>query len=234
MPIHSCNRGARTNPQLGSWIIMSQSRPQAIHADRLVIIAGPSSVGKSVLIDKLQQDKLPWLSDQLGLGDLSKWRVMDGVELARWPESDTIIDRLLLHLAFPVLSETQQLRRVPSRREDSEATTLVYKSVVSIVTREVAIVTLVASASTLVRRARRRQLRSVAVVLRRHTISSLKGLGRLRRKKRIYSDAAQLSSRYSQWLDACSQFGATVEVLVDVEGQPRIVPTDALPGILGA
>ncbi|NQV03403.1 MAG: hypothetical protein HQ542_12205 [Bacteroidia bacterium] len=60
----------------------------------LIIIAGPSCVGKSTLINRIQQGEVPNLCDQLGIDDPSMWVYIDAISL---PKLCYPIQRMVLH-----------------------------------------------------------------------------------------------------------------------------------------
>lgn len=68
-------------------------------ADRLLLVAGPSCSGKSVLIERLQAGELPRIAEQLRLGDPGAWRCVLPGELAALPPGERL-ERAILHYDF--------------------------------------------------------------------------------------------------------------------------------------
>ncbi|HXV25480.1 MAG TPA: methyltransferase domain-containing protein [Alphaproteobacteria bacterium] len=57
------------SPHKGRFVVLAQRR----RIDHLVLVTGPTSSGKSTLIDRLWKGDLPQLSDRIGLTDKSDW-----------------------------------------------------------------------------------------------------------------------------------------------------------------
>ena len=70
-------------------------KPSDFHRiDRLVLIGGPSCVGKSFLINKIKQDDCPDLCKQIGIEDPSLWSYLGAGNLACMPRS---MNSLIVH-----------------------------------------------------------------------------------------------------------------------------------------
>ena len=70
---------------------------------RLLIVAGPSCVGKSHLLEKLQEGELPMLATSLGLAPVSSWEFYNANELNRptdLPAGNTALHYDLLRPRF--------------------------------------------------------------------------------------------------------------------------------------
>ena len=65
------------------------------HIKQVIIIAGPSCAGKTFLIDKIKQNALPELRNQLGLSDPSSWQYVLAMDLDKVCQSS--IDKLVIH-----------------------------------------------------------------------------------------------------------------------------------------
>jgi hypothetical protein len=66
--------------------------------DQLVIIAGPSAVGKTTILNKIKSGEAPNLCDQLSIDLPSSYRYIEGREL--YTIRGLSIDRLILHYDF--------------------------------------------------------------------------------------------------------------------------------------
>lgn len=61
----------------------------------LIIVAGPSTIGKSTLLDRLVRGEAETLREQLAIDDLASYKHLTARELTRM--RDDTIDRLILH-----------------------------------------------------------------------------------------------------------------------------------------
>jgi len=66
--------------------------------DNLVIIAGPTSAGKTTLIDNLTSGKEPEVADHLGIKDINEWETLDMNGIAQ--DSRTHLSRVIMHHDF--------------------------------------------------------------------------------------------------------------------------------------
>jgi hypothetical protein len=66
--------------------------------DHLVIVAGPTASGKSVLLRELTAHRLPELHERIGIGNLHDWPQMTAGAMLR--QSDLKLERLILHYDF--------------------------------------------------------------------------------------------------------------------------------------
>lgn len=82
------------SPRKGRRLIIGQKR----HIDRLLVIAGPTSAGKTTLIDCLSRGEIPEISDQVGIQNLKDWESRHVYELAK--ERRTRLQRVMLHYDF--------------------------------------------------------------------------------------------------------------------------------------
>lgn len=76
--------------------------------DHLIIIGGPSCVGKTHLINKIKQGDCPRLCKQLGINDPSAWRFTWGNNVKNLLQQDIVIERLIVHYDF--YQKTQLLK----------------------------------------------------------------------------------------------------------------------------
>ena len=63
--------------------------------DRVVVFAGPASIGKSTLIEQLAQGRAAHVAERLALGDLKQWRQVEAAKLRRINEP--YLPRVLFH-----------------------------------------------------------------------------------------------------------------------------------------
>lgn len=71
------------------------ARVQKRRVRRLLIVAGPVAVGKSTLIDRLQKDELPQITERLAWGQASDWTRCDASKVDELKSSS--IEYLILH-----------------------------------------------------------------------------------------------------------------------------------------
>jgi len=66
--------------------------------DHLVVISGPTSAGKTTLIDSLSSGKEPEVADRLGIKSINEWETLDIYSIAQ--DSRTHLPRVIMHHDF--------------------------------------------------------------------------------------------------------------------------------------
>ena len=82
------------SPRNGKSLIVADKR----RIRRLVVIAGPTSAGKSTLMDKIQQGQLETLCERIDLDERDKWEPKELYEIIR--DSRNELDRIMMHYDF--------------------------------------------------------------------------------------------------------------------------------------
>ena len=80
---------------------------------RLIVIAGPTSAGKSTLIEDLERGQASQVAERLDMGDSSTWQYMDPQDFRK--VEDLEMDRVVLHLDFlsRLKWDIEDYRRMP-------------------------------------------------------------------------------------------------------------------------
>jgi len=153
---------------------------------RLIVVAGPTSVGKSTFITKLCEGRLPTIAGSLEMDRTSVWRQVGARSLASLPNDDA--EGVILHYDFlrPKFSSSKTYRR-------DDALGLVDMA------EEVTFVTLIASADVLRRRLQEGEIRP------KTQLGMYRGSNRYLKIARLYDDPASVRSLYETWFDFTRQ-----------------------------
>lgn len=159
--------------------------------DRAIVIAGPSCVGKSTLIDRLRHGELPALAAALQLGDPERWVYLTARRSARMA---AVADAHGLVLHYDILRPLME-RRVRSFGEDPGL-------VVALTSPQLCLCTMWGDADLLRRHAaikcaRRATEESIGVSAPVHWWMRNR---RMRTIRARYRDDDYIHGRYEQWL----------------------------------
>ncbi len=204
-----------------------------IQVNKLLVIAGPSCVGKSTLIERLQEGKLPTISRQLKIGDPSLWTFAewDFAETHGTAHTPTLeISQLVLHYNF-----LRVLRRDARRRTHEEDPALHILTT----SRDITFVTLWSSPDVLALRVKSR------FEIGTHTFRDFRTLRRtyheLRQQGfryrtflyRLYGNKQKLLERYDAWFAFCLKYNSRAHWIVDnTDNLPALFPLVHFPHII--
>jgi hypothetical protein len=163
---------------------------------RVVIIAGPSCVGKTTLIQKLREGKLSDLQKQLNLHDLESWDFLDA-----WQIADFIWlghRNLVLHYDILRLFD----HNIPGYQMDTALHFLWYAD-------QVEMLTLWEFPATLLDRCRRRQRKNYRNLKKCRVRLFFDRHHRLKQKIRLYQNSEVLLEWYDKWFDFCMSIPVT-------------------------
>lgn len=166
---------------------------------RLLVVAGPPSVGKSTLLAAVRAGGAPQVVERLGLGDPARWRPIDAARLRHVAEP--CLDQVLLHYNF--LSAA--MRRTQSFERDERLDPVALAG-------HVAYLTLWADPPDLLR-----QYDHVKITpyIRR---GRFRGPPRYLATRRFIADPALLLSCYRQWLDYVARHDADPLIVCATDG----------------
>jgi hypothetical protein len=176
-----------------------------IYVDRLVVIAGPSGVGKTFLVNRLGNGPLMEFSKQLGITELGLWSHPWGQELEEAPDLE--VDRLI----FPY--DLARLWKFEYRSGYSEDALLKILHTAN----DITVVTLWARPEIILRRFRERRRRKAY-----DTQCKGKAIIRMLYQRafppevtKLYRNAADLQSLYHEWIRFCGDFDLSAHWLAD-------------------
>jgi hypothetical protein len=173
-----------------------------MHVDKLMVIAGPSGVGKSFLIKQLQLGSFPQFVKQLEMADPNLWTYVLARHLEKIREHK--IDRLFLHYD---LTRPWRRKLRSGYLEDQPLRILT-------TSKEITVVTLPGTPEILMSRiVARRKARSERHKSKAKSnirlFSRLAFLGNQRNKKKqkdvlqLYKNPSELLSLYDEWMKFC-------------------------------
>ena len=173
-----------------------------IHTKKLVIVAGPSAVGKSTLFDNLLQGNLIQLQEQLGIEKTSSFISLDAQFLPKVTES--FIDRLILHYDI--------LYRYSTTGDFSYISDLISNS------KNVAVLTLCARYKTLSKRFNRRVIRASALFLVKPGKQRAKKMFTKWNRRLTYFTLSNLFHSYGKWSELMRDQSVETHLLLDPAG----------------
>lgn len=170
-----------------------------INSDQLIIIAGPSGVGKSNLLKNIKEGKYPNLSDKLGIVLPSSYICLGAWQLRKVPLKSA--ETMILHYDFLNNYSQDEFKLIPGLVCNTQKTT---------------IVTLCNSArNILLRRIDSRILRLTYSLIHSPKKESLRKLRTCIRTRIVYSKTTGLRNIYSKWFSFTEQVSADQHILLD-------------------
>jgi hypothetical protein len=193
-----------------------------MHINHLVIVSGPFCSGKSTLLKNLRENKIPLISDKLGMDIPSTWKYVELVapthieyELNLQKISKSPIDRLIVGYDF---LHTMLMKRIPSYEED-ERLDVLYNS------DEITFVTLWAKREILTERNKLREKRYFfknfnlqgVIKFSKSKFKSHILFNRSRRVKKITDlyNSSFLYNSYDKWFDFINAFNGSTNWIGD-------------------
>lgn len=82
------------SPHKGRFMAVAHKR----RIGRLVVVAGPSSSGKTTFIERVMSGDAPAIADRIGLGDTASWKLIDANKLFQLTEP--AVEKLIFHYDF--------------------------------------------------------------------------------------------------------------------------------------
>ncbi len=164
----------------------------------LLLVAGPTSSGKSTLIEKIQTGDAPALCEHLGLSDGAAWPMMSAFDMGRQREPE--VARALFH--YDTLRPFMRSAHVHAR----DVTLDVLRTA-----DRVRVLTIWTPPSVLRQRFDEEEARG-------------KGRGKRRRKeiRRLFDDPDRVVDHYREWFAFCRSRGLDVTVVLPLEGMACI------------
>ena len=161
--------------------------------DQLIIVAGPTCVGKSTLMDAMRAGEERAVAGRLGLDDVTEWKFLSARKLYKRGEISG--DKVVLHY---------DMTRRFSFAEDQ---------VIDLIgqVQNISVLTLWSAPATCLARVKERKRRIEANLHRRafrpiHMLTALRRLGRLARLCDLFETAPLLIQRYQEWFDHLAYF----------------------------
>jgi hypothetical protein len=164
----------------------------------LIIIAGPSCVGKSTLIDRIQDGKLPLLCDQLGLDNSLSYTFISASKLPKLSQS--IIKRLVVHYDF-------YRQKTPDGFNYFSELVKKYDTIT--------ILTLWTSSEILLLRERSRVIRAVFLLFISPRFKRIHSLGYRWQRYQFYRDPFKVDSLYDRWFKFLNRHCTAPHWLID-------------------
>lgn len=161
---------------------------------RILIVAGPSCVWKTTLIQRLRRGELPTLRRILGVGSLQGWDFKDAWQIPGTSTAGAF--RLVLHydILRPMDDDIRSFDRDPVF--DLLGTGAV-----------VTLLTLVESPNVLLLRCRQRRNQTFRYLKKMRLPTFYKRFKRLHRKCRLYKNPPAVTGWYDKWFDFCGTLG---------------------------
>ena len=161
---------------------------------RLLIVAGPSCVGKSHLLEKLQGGELPSLSLSLGLAPVSSWEFYNAKRLQQ--SSDPPARNTLLHydLMRPWFVGFGNYQNDPALKILEAA-------------QEITVLTMWDEPDILLQRFDQRiQGKLLRIYIPGKLFSLLRNFPKLIQKRNFYRQPPELWRQYTQWFEFCAGY----------------------------
>ena len=191
--------------------------------DRVVLIAGPSCVGKTTFVNKLRSGEMPEITQALDLEPLADWQYRDSYYADEAMSQELVkqsVDKLFLHwtVAYPSLKVS--LRRFLAGGSYEKAARL---KLLQNATRIDCLV-LRARQESLLARVKmreevvlaRRAARKDSYWLFREKMANVKAL------ESLYADSARLEALYREWVVFCRDVPVSAIYEVDVSANTPI------------
>lgn len=176
-----------------------------LQTKNLVVIAGPSAVGKSTLLEKIQQNKLPYLSRQVGVEDPDSYLYLSPRTLVLLPQN--YIENVVFHY--------DMLLHYGSRGCFPYLPGLISGSSNAIV------LTLCIPNQLLINHISSRFDARFTSFIRRPNVIGIKRLRKYRNQKLFYKgksnfgQASNLAELYGKWSESIEAYGAKNHLIVD-------------------
>jgi len=186
-----------------------------ISVNKLVLFAGPPASGKSTLIQELQMGRINFLSQKLGLDNISLWRCIETQKLHEL--SDLHIDRLILQYDF---LRQWKLKYFNQNYEEDGPLDILNSST------EIIFVTLWIDPSILIKRIAVRQLDALTQCKNPFKFFVfLRSVHTRKRLKQLYSNVDELLCQYDKWLKFCETYTTKSHwILKNTEDVPILYP----------
>ena len=168
-----------------------------MYVGTLILIAGPSGIGKSYFIDLLLQGNLKKFSDHLGIGESDSWKHITAKELRENPALEA--DRIIFHYDLTG----------PWKRGIQSGFMADRSLEILNVAKDATVVTLWARPEVILERYLKRQ---------KETKSILRFLHRLAipaKETKLYRNPSGLLSLYREWYDFCQRLNLKGQWMVN-------------------
>jgi len=191
-----------------------------ISVNRLVFFAGPSGIGKTTLIQGLQEGRFPELAEQFELGDPSSWNCIVAAHLHRVSSSQ--MDCVFFHYDL-----TRPWRGHRSY-EDEQPLGILDRA------NEITFVTLWATHQAFIQRRRSRQVSRLLKSIKSRNFRKLSFQIRLFKKHwQLYKNPSELLLQYDKWFKFSSRYNAKAHWIVNnTENIPQLLPLAQWPDLL--
>jgi len=186
--------------QKGRFIVTAEKR----RIRRMLVIAGPTSVGKSTFIEKLRDGEFPELEKELGFHDLKNWESQTGGSLMNLKQAK--VDSMIFHYDF--LRVHFRSERTPDRDPVMD---------VLGVADEITFITLTAPREVLLKRLHSSEIEPKMVD------GKFKGNKRHVAIRDIYSRPGGIDRQYRSWFDFVKTKSSR-QYVVDTSVDPKLVP----------
>jgi energy-coupling factor transporter ATP-binding protein EcfA2 len=187
-----------------------------IHVGELILVAGPSCVGKSTLIKKLQEGTETLLSEKVELGDPASWTYSEGARLHKIHEPH--VDRMIFH--YDILRPWKL--NIDQGYEGDESLRILDTS------EAITFVTLWATPQALIQRLRSREADLIRKTLSFRNIRSkwqkFRDLHKLWKRQKLYTNTLELFSFYDKWFEFCNTYILKAHWIINTTGSvPQVI-----------
>jgi hypothetical protein len=184
--------------------------------DHLMVVAGPSCVGKSTFVKRLERGDYPWLIRKIDVGDLSDWTTVYSKDAADLDISR--YQKVVLHYALPI---------IPLSRKTFGGYEHDHRLDIVELADRVTILSLFADRKTVYKRIRNRLRRVLLNCFRRPlAVAPRREFLRLLALKNTVNEPnfPYFSILYS-WIDFCETMAPRNHLLIDYNHEPELVST---------
>lgn len=189
-----------------------------VHAKKLYLLGGPPAVGKSHLMDRIQEGALPHLVDELDLGDPAQIVFARAQTLAAIQAP--VVDRLVLHYDFlgPFVNGQQDYFAKDALGLIADAD-------------EVIFVTMWVPQPVLSKRIHDRRVRETVAFMPKLALGKegfnqqVHKLKRFKMIQELYDDPPRLQQQYAKWLGFCARYPRRPHyVLINLKDEETLLP----------
>jgi hypothetical protein len=189
----------------GRVVLIDRLGRRNVYVEKLVVLAGPSGIGKTFMVDRLGPGPFAEFSKQLGITEPGLWDYTSTKKLHEAPDLE--IDRLIFHYDLARLWK----RKYRSGYSEDPVLKILSNS------KEITVATLWAKPEIILRRLLERQRRK-AHDTRHKSRAIMRMLYRWafpREVTKLYRNPADLQSIYREWIRFCGDFSLEAHWLVD-------------------
>lgn len=191
-----------------------------VHVNKLYLLGGPPAVGKSYLMEKIQNGGLPSIVSELDMGDPS--RIVFARAQTLVDIKEPVVNRLVLHYDFlgPFVNGKQDYFAKDALGLIADAD-------------EVVFVTMWVPPAVLSKRIHDRRVRETIAFMPKLALGKegfnqqIHKLKRFKMIQDLYDNRERLGQQYAKWLAFCAQYaGKPHYVLINMKDEETLFPLD--------